>query len=83
MGAHPTACYPFYAYDRPHTARYHEAASRGAEAFVADYLEPFVFGPADHAAYLERVGGGATRARLGTWADGADTWQTLYAEAAS
>ena len=83
MGAHPTACYPFYAYDRPHTARYHEAASRGAEAFASEYLEPFVFGPVDHAAYLERVGGGATRARLGTWADGADAWQALYVEAAS
>ncbi len=83
MGAHPTACYPFYAYDRPHTARYHEAATRGAEAFAAEYLEPFVFSPADHDAYLELVGGGANRARLGTWADGADAWQTLYAEAAS
>ena len=24
MGAHPTACYPFYAYDRPHTTVYYE-----------------------------------------------------------
>ena len=33
MGAHPTACYPFYAYDRPHTALYYEAARKGADGF--------------------------------------------------
>ena len=32
MGAHPTACYPFYAYDRHHTTVYYEAARKGAEA---------------------------------------------------
>lgn len=81
FGAHPTACYPFYAYDRPHTALYHEAASAGAEAFDMRYLRPFVFEPADHDAYLGRVGGAATQARLASWADGTDTWLRLYDEA--
>ena len=44
MGAHPTACYPFYAYDRSHTAFYYEAARKGPEIFAAEYLEVFVYG---------------------------------------
>jgi glutaconate CoA-transferase subunit A len=80
FGAHPTACYPFYAYDRPHTAAYHATASAGAEAFERDYLAPFVREPRDHDDYLERVGGSATRARLGSWADGTAAWRELYAD---
>jgi glutaconate CoA-transferase, subunit A len=81
FGAHPTACYPMYAYDRPHTAAYYAAASAGAEAFRADYLDPFVFGCRDHAEYLERIGGASTRARLASWKDGDSAWMKLYEEA--
>jgi glutaconate CoA-transferase subunit A len=81
MGAHPTACYPFYAYDRPHTALYYQAAKAGAAEFRVNYLAPYVLDCRDHADYLERVGGAATRARLGRWQDGAQAWQELYAEA--
>ena len=78
FGAHPTACYPMYAYDRPHTAAYYAAASAGAEAFRADYLEPFVFACRDQAEYLERIGGASTRARLASWKDGDAAWMKLY-----
>ena len=81
MGAHPTACYPFYAYDRPHTALYYEAAKAGADVFRASYLAPFVLDCRDHADYLERIGGAATRERLGSWSDGTAAWQALYTEA--
>ena len=64
LGAHPTACYPFYAYDRPHTALYYEAARKGAEAFKAEYLSVFVHGAPTHADYLDRIGGEKTRTRL-------------------
>ena len=80
MGAHPTACYPFYAYDRPHTVRYYEAAKSGAAAFRDDYLVPYVFDCVDHAAYLRRIGGEATLARLASWSEGTQAWQQLYAE---
>lgn len=76
MGAHPTACYPFYAYDRPHTALYYGAARAGAEVFAADYLQRFVH--VDHATYIERVGGEMTRRRLAAWADGTQPWMSLY-----
>lgn len=80
MGAHPTACYPFYAYDRPHTARYYEAARGGAERFEADYLKPFVHDCPDHEAYHRRIGGEETRRRLASWATGTDAWMSLYRE---
>lgn len=80
MGAHPTACYPFYAYDRSHTARYFAAARGGAERFATDYLRPFVHDCPEHAAYRERVGGDATARRLGSWSDGPEAWMALYRE---
>ncbi|MEN8261373.1 MAG: CoA-transferase, partial [Pseudomonadota bacterium] len=47
-GAHPTSCYPFYAYDREHTAIYYEAAKTGAEFFRKKYLNPFVLDAASN-----------------------------------
>lgn len=81
FGAHPTACYPFYAYDRPHTQLYYEAASAGADAFAERYLVPFVRGVADHATYLERVGGVAALDRLAGWSTDDEAWLALYADA--
>lgn len=81
MGAHPTACYPFYGYDRPHTADYYAAARGGRERFAADYLAPFVHGCADHAAYRRRIGGEETDRRLASWSTGTEAWMSLYREA--
>jgi len=78
FGAHPTACYPFYAYDRPHTAAYYAAAVGGAASFERQYLLPFVRRCQDHAAYLELIGGAETQARLRTWKDGTEAWMRLY-----
>jgi glutaconate CoA-transferase subunit A len=83
MGAHPTACYPFYAYDRHHTALYYEAARKGAEAFKAEYLSVFVHGAPNHSDYLDRIGGEKTRARLTSWRDGTEAWKQLYVEDAT
>jgi glutaconate CoA-transferase subunit A len=82
MGAHPTACYPLYAYDRPHTALYYEAARKGAEAFKAEYLSVFVYGMPRHSDYLDLIGGEKTRARLSSWNEGDESWQRLYLEEA-
>jgi len=82
FGAHPTACYPFYAYDRRHTALYYEAARKGAGAFSAEYLSVFVHGAPDHADYLARIGGEKTRARLSSWRDGPEAWKRLYMDEA-
>lgn len=83
MGAHPTACYPFYAYDRSHTALYYESARKGAGAFAAEYLSVFVHGARNHADYLARIGGEATRKRLASWRDGPESWKRLYLDEAA
>ncbi len=78
MGAHPTSCYPFYGYDRPHTEKYVAAAKSGVETFQKDYLNPFVIDCPNHDAYLEAIGGAAARTRLESWRDGPEAWKKLY-----
>jgi glutaconate CoA-transferase subunit A len=52
-GAHPTLVRGVYDLDARHLREYVEAA--GDEARFREYLERYVFGPEDHAAYLARV----------------------------
>jgi glutaconate CoA-transferase subunit A len=80
FGAHPTACYPDYAYDRAHMALYYEAAKGGEAVFRSAYLQPFVLDCPDHADYMERAGGAGMRARVRSWSAGDEAWQQLYAE---
>lgn len=82
LGAHPTACYPFYTYDRAHLAVYHDAARQGPQAFAARYLDVFVSGAPRQEDYFARIGGDATRSRLASWRDGDEAWRNLYREAA-
>jgi glutaconate CoA-transferase subunit A len=77
-GAHPTSCYPGYAYDREHTACYYQAAKYSEDRFFEDYLNPFVFGCKDNDTYLKAVGGKARLARLEQWDDGMEQWMKLY-----
>jgi glutaconate CoA-transferase subunit A len=66
FGAHPTACAD-YQTDDDHLRAYVRAAEarrRGDAAAYEEYLQTFVFGPADAAAYLTAVGGAATETRL-------------------
>jgi len=77
-GAHPTSCYPFYAYDRAHLTEYYQAAQAGLDAFANEYLTRFVFEPENHDEYLSRIGGSAKRQALEGWKDGADAWRALF-----
>lgn len=77
-GAHPTSCYPDYAYDRRHTAEYYRAASDGAESFRDQYLRRYVCDCASHEDYLAAVGGAEWLQRLGSWRQGAAVWMSLY-----
>jgi glutaconate CoA-transferase subunit A len=78
-GAHPSACYPFYAYDRRHTAGYYRLANQGAEAFREGYLKPYIHDCPSHQTYLEAIGGRAALDRLATWQNGPEAWSALYA----
>jgi glutaconate CoA-transferase, subunit A len=77
FGAHPTSCYPGYAYDRAHLATYVAAATAGGDA-LADYLHTFVTGVPDEEGYRKVVGDDRL-ARLGTWSDSTAAWQELFA----
>lgn len=77
-GAHPTSCYPFYAYDRAHLAAYYRAAQAGPDTFTDEYLARYVFGPANHDEYLALIGGAAKRQELESWKDGDDSWRALF-----
>ncbi|MGR9073576.1 MAG: CoA transferase subunit A [Gammaproteobacteria bacterium] len=77
-GAHPTSCYPFYAYDRRHTADYYRLAGESAAAFRERYLQPFIYDCPTHDMYLEAVGGNETLERLSSWRKGTEDWMSLY-----
>ncbi len=57
FGAHPYAVFNNYDYDPRQLKLYHESAEDEA-AFQA-YLQKFVYGPKNHAEYLEAIGGTA------------------------
>ncbi len=52
-GAHPASCPARYNYDRPHLEEYARLAK---EERTGGYIEKYVFGPADHSAYLDEIG---------------------------
>lgn len=71
FGAHPSSCYPGYAYDRAHLAEYVSAATAGGEAFEA-YLDRYV--RVDEGVYAGLVDAG----RLTAWSTSDDAWKELF-----
>ncbi len=76
FGAHPSSCYPAYAYDRPHLAGYVRAAAAGG-AELAGYLDRFVTGAPTEEAY-RKVVGEQQLAALGRWSESVETWKELF-----
>ena len=75
-GAHPTSCYPGYAYDRPHLAEYVRAATAGG-AELAGYFDRYVTGTATEEAY-RKVVGEQRLAALGQWSASTQAWKDLF-----
>jgi len=75
-GAHPTSCYPGYAYDRPHLGTYVAAAAAGGDA-LAGYLDTYVVSVPDEEAYRKVVGADQLAA-LGTWSQSTARWKELF-----
>jgi glutaconate CoA-transferase subunit A len=71
FGAHPSSCYPGYAYDRAHLTEYVAVAAAGPEAVEA-YLDTYVR-PGEEA-YLALV----RPERLTGWSDSDETWMELF-----
>lgn len=77
FGAHPTSCYPRYAYDRRHLVDYVAAAQAGGEE-LAGYLKTYIHGVADEAGYRELIG--AERLdELTRWSRSTEDWKGLFA----
>ena len=76
FGAHPSSCYPAYAYDRPHLAGYVRAAAAG-DGELACYLERFVTGVPDEEGYRKVVGEEQLSA-LGRWSESTTAWKGLF-----
>ncbi len=74
FGAHPTSCYPRYAYDRAHLREYTAAAAAGPDG-VDKYLSGYLGD--DEEQYREAVGADRLRA-LTTWSESTDAWQELF-----
>lgn len=71
FGAHPSSCYPGYAYDRPHLAAYIAAAASGGDELAA-YLDRYVHAGED--AYRSAV----DPERLTRWSESVPAWQELF-----
>ncbi len=55
FGAHPTACYLYYTYDKEFLNEYLEYAREGDES-MAKWLDKYVYGVSSHDEYLKKVG---------------------------
>ena len=78
MGAHPTSCYPYYAYDREHISEYYKLTQEGEEAFKERYLNKYVFGVKTNDEYIEKIGGANKKKRLASWKDSKEAWMELF-----
>ena len=76
FGAHPTSCYPEYAYDREHLSTYVKAAQSGGED-LAGYLKTYVYGVADEHEYRELIGS-KRLTELARWAQSTADWKGLF-----
>ena len=74
FGAHPTSCYPRYAYDRDHLREYVSAVQSGPDG-LEKYLATYVNGSEE--SYHAAVGGGRLAA-LTTWSQSTAAWQELF-----
>jgi glutaconate CoA-transferase, subunit A len=75
FGAHPSSCYPGYAYDRSHLREYVTAAQSGTTG-LGKYLDTYVRGTEE--SYRTAVGDGQLT-RLAGWAESTSAWQELFA----
>ena len=73
-GAHPSSCYPRYAYDRGHLREYLTAAQAGPgdlEKYVATYIQ------GSEESYREAIGPGQLSALAG-WSQSVAAWQEVF-----
>lgn len=75
-GAHPSSCYPRYAYDRAHLREYVMAAQAADGA--ARYLDTYVYDTGGEDGYRKAVGADRL-AGLAHWQESTAAWKELFA----
>jgi glutaconate CoA-transferase subunit A len=73
-GAHPSSCYPRYAYDRGHLREYLTAAQAGA-ADLDKYVATYIAGSEKD--YRDAIGSGQL-GRLAGWSQSVAAWQEIF-----
>jgi len=76
-GAHPTNCYPNYAYDREHMAEYVKATKGGLEEFKNLYLNKYVYDVTEQE-YMKLIGGEEKTKRIEGWRRGIEEWKEIF-----
>jgi glutaconate CoA-transferase subunit A len=66
FGAHPTACYLYYTYDKEFLDEYIEYA-RGGQDMMDKWLNKYVYECDTHEKYLKAIGGDAKLEKLKNW----------------
>lgn len=74
FGAHPTSCYPRYAYDRTHLSEWVKAA--GSQESTQDYLERYVYARDGEDTYLDLIGK-ERLTELERWDSSDERWREL------
>jgi glutaconate CoA-transferase subunit A len=75
FGAHPSSCYPRYAYDRSHLQEYVAAAQSGPEG-LEKYLATYVQDSEE--SYRGAVGADRLTQLVG-WSRSTEAWQEIFA----
>jgi glutaconate CoA-transferase subunit A len=76
FGAHPTSCYPQYAYDRKHLKEF-VAQSKNDET-IQGYLKKYVCDLATNQEYLDAIGGDTKMSFLQSWSQGTSQWMEVF-----
>jgi glutaconate CoA-transferase subunit A len=76
-GAHPSSCYPRYAYDRAHLLEYVTQVQAGPDG-ATRYLDTYVHDTGGEDGYRKAVGTGRL-AGLARWQESATAWKELFA----
>ncbi len=76
-GAHPTNCYPNYAYDREHMAEYVNATEKGLEKFKKEYLDKYVYDVTQEE-YVRLIGGEGKLKKLVGWKSSMTAWREIF-----
>ena len=76
FGAHPSACYPNYTYDRQHMKLFTKQSKN--DEMIGQYLQNYVDNVKDNDEYLELIGGAEKMQFLKSWQQDKKQWMEAF-----